>query len=291
MEDPTPGLDPKQVLHWTANDRFKAGWSQRLGRSMLAAAAAHFLLFFLSPEFSRPDPLLDAAGDRAATEVVAVRAAPPGLAEAPQVIRPALPEVLPTEFDEGGGGNGELEDLGPWDWEELRMSEALRQRLRERDPPVAEIVETVVETVTSDPATEEGGTTRIGGEASATDYLASRLDGVPGLDRLASAQPELALFSPSSIFLLRNPEEVGDFLTRRLGVGRSDPAVNGAVSVAIWIDQSGSVEWAEINHSSGRTEIDAVALQLFREVVAFHPARERGVRVPVSAIFWLTFPW
>jgi TonB family protein len=64
-----------------------------------------------------------------------------------------------------------------------------------------------------------------------------------------------------------------------------------AASVAIWIDERGSVEWAEINQSSGRTDLDELALQLFSEVVAFHPARDQGVRVPISAIFWVNFPW
>jgi TonB family protein len=63
------------------------------------------------------------------------------------------------------------------------------------------------------------------------------------------------------------------------------------VSVAVWIDERGAVRWAEIDQSSGRTEMDEAALELFREVALFRPARDEGVPVARSAIFWVRFPW
>ena len=57
------------------------------------------------------------------------------------------------------------------------------------------------------------------------------------------------------------------------------------------MDGSGGVEWAETSQSSGRQDLDEIALALFNEVVAFRSARDRGVPVPVSAIFSLDFPW
>jgi TonB family protein len=84
---------------------------------------------------------------------------------------------------------------------------------------------------------------------------------------------------------VRNPREVGDFLRARFDDLGSE--AGGSLSVSLWVDERGSVEWAEINQSSGHEPIDASAIELFRDVVAFRPAREEGMRVPVAAIFWL----
>jgi TonB family protein len=63
------------------------------------------------------------------------------------------------------------------------------------------------------------------------------------------------------------------------------------VSVAIWVNAAGNVEWAEIVSSSGRPEWDALALELFDDVVTFRPARLEGIPMPMSAIFTVDFPW
>ena len=65
----------------------------------------------------------------------------------------------------------------------------------------------------------------------------------------------------------------------------------GLVDVAVWIDEYGSVEWAEISRSSGHQEMDEIALALFNEVASFRPARDQGVRVSMSVIFSVPFPW
>ena len=70
-----------------------------------------------------------------------------------------------------------------------------------------------------------------------------------------------------------------------------DPEASGLVDVAVWIDEWGSVEWAEISRSSGLQELDEIALALFNEVASFRPARDQGVRVSMSVIFSVPFPW
>jgi TonB family protein len=51
------------------------------------------------------------------------------------------------------------------------------------------------------------------------------------------------------------------------------------------------VAWAEISKSSGREDLDELALALFNEVADFRPAREEGVSVSRSVTFALNFPW
>ena len=89
--------------------------------------------------------------------------------------------------------------------------------------------------------------------------------------------------------LIRNPTEVEDFM--RLKVYREEATAQGEVGVTVWIDERGSVEWSEITRSSGHQELDETALALFNEVVSFRPARDQGVRVSMSVIFSVAFPW
>ena len=91
--------------------------------------------------------------------------------------------------------------------------------------------------------------------------------------------------------MLQNPTEVEAFMARTYRLGRLDPEVAGRVSVTLWIDRRGSVEWAEITESSGRPDLDELALALFNEVVAFRPARDNGVSVSRSVVFAVNFPW
>ena len=95
----------------------------------------------------------------------------------------------------------------------------------------------------------------------------------------------------SAWVLIRNQEEVEAYLRRTYREGRLDPAVRGTVSITLWIDQQGAVEWAEVSQSSGRTDLDEVALALFNEVADFRAARDRGQTVSRSVTFSLNFPW
>ena len=111
------------------------------------------------------------------------------------------------------------------------------------------------------------------------------------LDRLSALEPELSLTALSAWVLVRNPEEVMEFMRRsaaREGLAEEDFMT---VRVTLWIDRTGSVEWSEIMESSGNRRIDEIALELVNEVISFRPAREQGVAVARSAVFSIPFPW
>jgi TonB family protein len=288
-----PDPDSPLPLPWSANDRFKSRWRTWVFRSFGVAVALHGLALVLWPTWTASELFPESGGEGWDTQLIALaEASLSPSAGIPNVIRPILDEAAEPSFEEEGGGEDETgEELGSWDWDARGPSQALRERFERREPPVPTVVEPEAVAAAQDASAEEGGSTRIGGTASATDGLDSRMDRILDLDRLSAARPELALFSPSNAFLLRNPDEVEAFLRSRLEPRRRSTGPDGSVGVAIWIDETGAVEWAEISQSSGRSDLDEVALELFTDVVAFHPARERGVRVPVSVLFWLTFPW
>ena len=129
-----------------------------------------------------------------------------------------------------------------------------------------------------------------------TDVTTVELANLPASDsldlgRLTGLRPELAFMTASAWVLIRNQEEVEAYLRRTYREGRLDPAIRGTVSVTLWIDQQGIVEWAEVSQSSGRTDLDEVALALFNEVADFRAARDRGQTVSRSVTFSLNFPW
>ena len=109
------------------------------------------------------------------------------------------------------------------------------------------------------------------------------------LSRLSGLRPQVVLPGTSAWILIRNPAEVDRFMNAIADGEGSE--VEGLVDVAVWIDEWGSVEWAEISRSSGREDMDEVALALFTDVASFRPARDRGIRVSLSAIFSVPFPW
>lgn len=287
----SPRHEPVSTLYGVANDRFKSRWERRLFQSVGIATVLHAALLALWPSWNVTDSFTPEFGsDGWSTELLALMEAAPASEGVPAVIRPALDETVPFPGDEGEGGDSGADDgLGSWDWDEVGPSQALRNRLQLRDSLVATVVESDGSVPSDDAPTSDNAVLRIDGRASATDELASRMERILDLDRLSAARPELALMSPSSVFLLRNPDQVNSFLRARIRPSRPESGTESSVGVVIWVNESGSVEWAEISQSSGRSEIDELALRLFNEVVVFHPARERGVRVPVSAIFWLTF--
>jgi len=278
MRDSTPGFEATEWQVESANDRFKSRWNDHLAWSTMIAVALHTAVIVLWPSWEALVNPEDEGMGRQPLAFISL-SMPAGIAG-------DLGASL-VEEDEGEGAPdaGEGSELSAW--EAAGLSDAVRQLLRGPmpAPTIAEI-----EPESGEDPTTEGNTTRIGGG----DALTAELEELPeadslNLDFLASLRPELALLDPSSWVLVRNPSEVGSFM-RRTGDRLRAPE-SAAASVAIWIDERGSVEWAEINQSSGRSELDEVALQLFNEVVAFHPARDQGVRVPISAIFWVNFPW
>ena len=137
---------------------------------------------------------------------------------------------------------------------------------------------------------EEGEEVRVIVEDPTITDLALRLEtSTLDLDRLTGVRPELALPGTTMWLLIRNPVEVQEFM--RVSALRGAAEAEGEVGVTVWIDERGSVEWSEITRSSGRQEMDEIALALFDEVVSFRPAQDRGVRVSMSVIFSVAFPW
>jgi TonB family protein len=91
--------------------------------------------------------------------------------------------------------------------------------------------------------------------------------------------------------LIRNQAEVEAYLRRSYREGLLDEGAAGSVSITLWIDRRGSVEWAEISKSSGRSDLDEFTLALFNEVADFRAARERGLYISRSVTFSVNYPW
>jgi TonB family protein len=156
--------------------------------------------------------------------------------------------------------------------------------------PPEEDVERVVE-ADEGPATDEEGAPSIDGDARTIGLAELPEPDSLSFDRLSALRPELAFMTASAWVLLRNQTEVEAFLRRGYRSGRLDPDAAGSVSVTLWIDRRGSVEWAEVSQSSGRNDLDEFTLALFNEVAAFRAAREQGVYVSRSVTFSVNYPW
>lgn len=278
----------------TANDRLKAGRQGTLHRSILASVLIHLAIILGWPESTFPTLAAGAPAASGHLQLISLGAlAAPGPARA--MAPTAVEEVEEEEDPEDGRSDEDGETLAEGDgapegWEgrsaELWRLAALRPRLPD---PVSEpspegspdLPETDEDP--SDGEEQEGLRIRRGSEDLAYQRLSE--EEMLSLERLSALRPELVLVSPSSWLIVRNPREVGAFLRDRFDY--LGPEAGGSLSVSLWVDERGSVEWAEINQSSGHEPIDASAIELFRDVVAFRPAREEGMRVPVAAIFWL----
>ena len=274
------------------------------------AVAAHVAAFVFWPSWANSDSWLDPDLELLGTAWLALYA-PPSSGGGSGMATPALalleePDSLPVEeVDDAaliGGSEGALAGL----------PEGLRERLTGRGGPVPRIVQfgpvfgpgfgraSGPPRLRADRAdtSEEVADTREEVEVvetiddPSTESLALLLETSPpdlGLSRLVGLRPRIVLPGTSAWILIRNPAEVERFM-RRMTYGE-DSGVEGLVDVALWIDEWGSVEWAEISRSSGDQGIDEIALALFNEVASFRPARDRGVRVSLSVIFSVPFPW
>jgi TonB family protein len=206
----------------------------------------------------------------------------------------ALPEEANAEVDasEGGLAGSEVGGSGNSD-ETMDLWAATAERLGRRGLLRAEVVE--LEPPGEDEGEPEGDSISVQALDSA-DLLAelAYADSMQvelSLERLTEIRPELATMIPSMWILLRNPTDVENFLRRSYGRWTLDRDRPATVTVTVWIDTRGSVEWAEVSRSSGRSNLDEAALALFNEVVAFRPARHEGVSISGSATFALLFPW
>lgn len=301
------GRRPRERPAPSANDRLKERWGSRLAWSVIAAVLLHATLFLLRPSWVLPH--LEPPGGRGPSgddALVATDLARSGGTRAR--VAPELAEPSDSTRDDGPretSGEGQATDGGATG--NGPSAGSLGDRLADLDGPSMAATEPgrqagpepprrVPAGPESEPAASRaarGSTTAlsIGGRATTAEMTDRRRGEEPSLERLRALDPEVVMGLGSSEVLLRNPSEVVRFKETMV---RRHPEVGTAeawVSVAIWVDENGSVEWAEISDSSGRERLDEVALTLFTEIVSFRPALEDGDRVPKTMLFYLLFPW
>ena len=320
MSAPRRGRVPHQPRLTTANEAWKAQWNDCLAWSTMLAVAVHAAAFAFSPGW---DPLdvwverdLELLGT--GTSWVSLDAAPSsdgggGTAVASGApLQLQEPDSLPAGVDAGARiGGPELATLA--------FSGGLRERLRGRGGPIPTIVEPdrgldresdrelalppASPTLDDDPPDalepdtheedRQGEGIRVIVESPTLADPAFRLEtSTLNLSRMAGITPELFMPGTSAWLLIRNPADVEEYM-KIVGYEQymQGTAAQGLVNVAVWIDDRGSVEWSEVTKSSGRVDMDEAALALFSDIASFRPARDQGVRVSMSVIFSVEFPW
>ena len=321
MRAPRRGRVPHQPRLTTANEVWKAQWNDCLAWSTMLAVAAHAAAFAFSPGW---DPLdvwverdLELLGT--GTSWVSFDAVPSSDGRGATAVASGAPlqlqepDSLPAGVDAGARiGGPELATLA--------FSGGLRERLRGRGGPIPTIVgldresdrelalppaspaldEDSPDALDSDalePDTHEedhqGEGIRVLVESPTLADPAFRLEtSTLNLSRMAGITPELFMPGTSAWLLIRNPADVEEYM-KIVGYEQAmqGTAAQGLVNVAVWIDDRGSVEWSEVTKSSERLDMDEAALALFSDIASFRPARDQGVRVSMSVIFSVEFPW
>lgn len=269
----------------SANDRFKAQRGARVGWSMMLAVGAHVALFNLWPTWAGPERPDDVVADPSMEWIFLRQIPDAAFGAGPAPVRVA------GEGADSAGSDPDVDAVSGDGRELSALAGALNDRLLRSGGLAPTIARSEPEPPVDEPPVTDRDSTMIGGDATATEIPEGLGNGRLDLDRLSDLRPELALGSISSWVLIRNPNEVERFMRRasRRPVMRTHG--EASVSVTLWIDERGSVEWTEISESSGRPELDELALALFTDVVAFRPARDEGIRVPKSVIFTVNFPW
>jgi TonB family protein len=107
------------------------------------------------------------------------------------------------------------------------------------------------------------------------------------LETMTALSPDVVLAQDFVLPVIRNPTGLTRFFRSRYNPIRS--AVEGFVSIAMWIDERGAVGWAQVRESSGSDELDEIALQAFNEVVSFTPGRSEGAPVSMTVIISVPF--
>ena len=281
----------------TANDRFKTQWDNRLAWSIVAAVFAHMAGFVFFPGWMLRDLTPEPAFGAQVTEWILLQSPGPipGVeAIAVVAVAGAGQDSLSGEPEEKAyAGPAELADSG-----RDGLAASLLDRLRGRSSPRPVLAEP--ELLVAEPEStvdSEGEESRpddalsIEGSASTASMESLPDPDALDLDRLSALEPELSLTALSAWVLVRNPEEVMEFMRRsaaRAGLAEEDFMT---VRITLWIDRTGSVEWSELMESSGVRRVDEIALELVNEVISFRPAREQGVAVARSAVFSIPFPW
>ena len=285
----------------TANDRFKAQWDNRLAWSIVVAVFVHVAGFAFFPGWRLRDLSPESVFGAQGTEWILLQ--PPG--RVPGVEAIVVAAVSGAGDDSASAGEVEEEEEAA-DSDRAEFADAGRDgraggfldRLRGRAAPRPVVAEPELEVaepeVPVDSRSDEASgddALSIGGSASTASLESLPDPDELDLDRLSVLEPELSLTALSAWVLVRNPDEVMEFMrssAARAGLAEVDFRT---VRVTLWIDRTGSVEWSEIMESSGDRRVDEIALELVNEVISFRPAREQGVAVARSAVFSIPFPW
>lgn len=279
---------PYDLRYENANEAWKAQWGNRVAWSTMFAVVAHAAGVAFWPAWGPSDDWLESDLDLLGTSWIALYA-PPSTGAGSGAPPPALallvePDSLPTEEEVGMADGGIALAL-------VGGSQGLRDRLAGRGGPVPTIVQFNSPSgppgISNDPADSRE---ELDVDDPVAEDLALLLEASPfDLSRLSAVRPEIVLPGTSAWVLIRNPAEVVRYMNGL--TSGEDSEAEGLVDVAVWIDAWGSVEWAEITRSSGREDVDEIALSLFNEVASFRPAQDQGVRVSMSAIFTIVIPW
>jgi len=276
------------AIQATANDRLKSDSGRRFLLAAVGSLAVHGLVLIIAPSWTGQSFTRDLGDEFLRLEPLILVDEAFGSEDAGSgsLAFTVQPDPESTATDPTGVGDLPLPGLAG-------AEERLRGRLLGDPVATALLAEPEVgpESGEESAASESssGPSLRdVGSGAALPDWLT-----VPTLemDRLTSVRPEIVVVAPSAWLMIRNPLEIDQYMRGIQAAGELDPSFEGWVQVAIWIDERGSVDWAEVSRSSGEDAVDRLALDLFADVVSFRPARERGVPVPVSVIFQLNFPF
>lgn len=243
------------------NRRWKERWDTWVMRSTIAAAVAHAVVFTLWPVWSVSRQARNAPLE--AVQILPILASA-FVTETYDSPTTALPTAEELAIDEATGGGAEA-DL------EERAGDVMAG-LREPDPSLAYPVMR---------------TTTYGRPAPPLPSDELNLEEV-------TIHPRVAMLPPSVAWpLIRNPVAVVRYLRNRYNPVYTTPSYRGSVSVAMWVNERGSVEWSEVRESSGHAVLDEIALAMFNDVVLFRPARSEGSPVPVTVVIRVPFdaPW
>jgi len=258
------------------------------------AVVAHAAMFVLSPAWAVAPELLDPIMEAGDVQLIAYG---DGASTTTEPV-PAMPTIL-GDSDPAGVSETGVEGPLVTDAEVAALWDALGDRTRRGRISLPSLAEpALVPEPAPEPAEDDDGvaaeadeTPNIESEPDLADLAALPAPDSLALDRLSALRPELAFMSASAWVLIRNQAEVEAYLRRSYREGLLDEDAAGSVSITLWIDRRGSVEWAEISKSSGRSDLDEFTLALFNEVADFRAARERGLYISRSVTFSVNYPW
>jgi TonB family protein len=293
--------EPNLVRFVNANSGFKARWDRQVTWSTGVSVALHVGFLLLLPGWRLGAGIVQQFEPE--TDIILINPIGGEVSAGGEAGGGALALGAPVVFgdeDPLGTSTTGVEGGRLSDREGAELREALGDRVRRgrlASPVLAIPSIAATAPAANGPAPDAGGDAEdeeapsIAGDAELAALAALPEPDSLQLDRLSALRPELAFMSASAWVLIRNQAEVEAYLRRSYREGLLDESATGSVSITLWIDRRGSVEWAEISKSSGRPDLDEFTLALFNEVADFRAARERGLYISRSVTFSVNYPW